>query len=85
MTITRMKYRAHEEIIASFLKCMKDGARPTKIMYYAMTTHYQMKTYIAELSENELISFNDITQMYHITEKGRHFLEIYNELSKELI
>ena len=76
-----MKYRSRTEIAAMILQAARVGATKTKIMYKAYLSYAQVKEYLRFLQESNLIKYEEGTQIYKVTEKGRHFLQAYDEIS----
>ena len=79
-----MKHRSKEEIAALVLEAIVNTHRPTQtmIMYKAYLTHVQLKEFLASLMEKGLIEYHKLERIYTITEKGMHFLEVYNQLNQ---
>lgn len=79
-----MKHRSKEEIAALVLEAIVNTHRPTQtmIMYRAYLTHVQLKEFLASLMEKGLIEYHKLERIYTITEKGIHFLEVYNQLNQ---
>ena len=79
-----MKHRSKEEIAALVLEPIVNTPRPTQtmIMYKAYLTHVQLKEFLASLMEKGLIEYHKLERIYTITEKGIHFLEVYNQLNQ---
>lgn len=79
-----MKHRSKEEITALVLEAIVNTDRPTQtmIMYKAYLTHVQLKQFLASLIEKGLIEYHNLERIYTITEKGMHFLEVYNQLNQ---
>ncbi len=79
-----MKHRSKEEITALILEAIVNTNRPTQtmIMYKAYLTHVQLKESLSSLIEKDLIQYHKLERIYTITEKGMHFLEIYNQLNQ---
>ena len=79
-----MKHRSKEEIAALVLEAIVNTHRPTQtmIMYKAYLTHIQLKEFLASLIEKGLIEYHKLERIYTITEKGIHFLEVYNQLNQ---
>jgi predicted transcriptional regulator len=59
----------------------KDGVIQTEIMYKGLLGYKQLKEYLKVLTENDLLSFDSSTRKFKITQKGRRFVQIYNEMS----
>jgi predicted transcriptional regulator len=76
-----MKYRSRTEIVAMILQSARVGATKTKIMYKAYLSYTQLKEYLKFLQDNNLIKYEEGTQVYRVTDKGRHFLHAYDEIS----
>lgn len=76
-----MKYRSRTEILAMMLKATTEKISQTKIMYKAYLSFSQLKEYMTFLKENEMVSFDNASQLYYITEKGRQFLTVYDQMS----
>ena len=77
-----MKYRSRTEIVAMILESARSGATKTKIMYKAYLSYTQVKEYITFLQDNELLAYEEGTQLYKISEKGYKFLHSYGEISE---
>ncbi len=76
-----MKYRSRTEIVEMILQATRSGATKTKIMYKAYLSYTQVKEYLSFLLENDLIKYEEGSQLYRITERGLHFLQVYGEIS----
>ena len=79
-----MKHRSKEEIAALILEAIVNTNRPTQtmIMYKAYLTHVQLKQFLTSLMEKGLIEYHNLERIYTITEKGIHFLDVYNQLNQ---
>jgi predicted transcriptional regulator len=76
-----MKYRDRMEIINKILQVANGGgATRTKIMYRAYLSHSQMKDYLMDLTQKDLLSYDLDTQTFKTTEKGLRFIEVYNQM-----
>jgi len=75
-----MKYRSRTEIISMILDSVTVGTTKTKIMYKAYLPYTQLKEYLSLLEESGMIVYEDGTQVYKITEKGRKFLKLSIEI-----
>jgi predicted transcriptional regulator len=76
-----MKYRSRTEIIAMILQAAMNGATKTRLMYSAYLSYAQVQEYIHFLKERRLISFEENSQEYKLTEQGLRFLRVYDEIS----
>ena len=77
-----MKYRNRTEIVGNILDAANGGATKTKIMYVAFLSYNQLKEYLSVLKENNLIEYNEGTQIYKTTEKGLNYLKMKNEIGE---
>ena len=78
-----MKYRSRFEIASNILTAASEGnATKTRLMYGSFLSFAQINDYLAFLQGNALISKNESTRLYALTEKGMRFLHIYEELTK---
>ncbi len=77
-------YRSKTEIISVILRTTNRGANKTKIMYNAFLSYSLMKKYISFLMENSLLVFDEKKHQYSVTEKGRRFLRMYDEINELL-
>ena len=79
-----MKHRTKEEITALILEAISHTTRATQtiIMYKSYLTHVQLKQFLSSLTEKGLIEYHKEDRLYTITEKGMHFLEVYNQLNE---
>jgi predicted transcriptional regulator len=76
-----MKYRSRTDIIAMILQSAMNGATKTRLMYSAYLSYAQVQEYIHFLRERQLISFEEESQQYKLTEQGLKFLRVYDEIS----
>jgi predicted transcriptional regulator len=71
------------EIAAGILEIAKNGSRKTRIMYLGNLSFDLLQKYLGMLVNLGLLDIrNDHERMYVATEKGREFLEDFNELQK---
>ena len=75
-------YRGRLDIIADILHIASKNAKKTQIMYQANLSYKVLQKYLAEVTDAQLIDFEDETQRYSLTEKGREFLDAYEKYSK---
>ena len=82
-----MWYRNRTDIIAQILEAVNDGSgygygglTKTNIMYRAYLSYAQLKEYLKILTNTGLLSYDQDTQRFTITEKGLRFLEAYSHL-----
>ena len=79
-----MKHRTEEEIAALILEAVVNTNRATQtiIMYKAYLSYAQLKRFLSSLLEKGLIDYAKEDRLYTITEKGMHFLQVYNQLNQ---
>jgi predicted transcriptional regulator len=78
-----MKYRSRFDIASTILNAAMEGhATKTRLMYGSFLSFAQINEYLAFLLGNALISKNEDTHIYALTEKGMRFLHMYEELAK---
>jgi predicted transcriptional regulator len=75
-------YRSKLDIIADILRVASGYAKKTQIMYQANLSYAIMQKYLAEMIGASLISFEDETRSYVLTDKGSAFLDAYQEYTK---
>lgn len=78
--------RGRTEMVVDILQVVNEsisggGATRTRMMYSAYLNHAQMKEYARVLTESDLIRYDEDTQTFRTTEKGRRFLDTYNRMS----
>ena len=74
-----VKYRGRLEIIVDVLNVATRGAKKTKIMYVANLSYRLLEKYLEETVGLGFMCFNN--NCYEVTERGRTFLEKYNDFS----
>ena len=79
-----MKSRSKIEIIADILENIRNDSNisTSKIMLKSFISYYQLKEYMPLLLQSELIKHDNNERSLRITNKGLHFLNIYNTLPK---
>jgi predicted transcriptional regulator len=77
-----VSYRRRLDIIADILSVVTGSAKKTHIMYRANLSYAVLQKYLAEMTSASLISFEDENQCYVLGDKGRAFLDVYEEYSK---
>lgn len=71
------------EIAAGILEIAKNGSRKTRIMYLGNLSFDLLQKYLGMLVNRGLLEIrNGEDRVYVATEKGRAFLEDFNELQK---
>jgi predicted transcriptional regulator len=78
-----LNYRSATDIIAMILFTAINGERKSAIMSKAHLNYRQIKKYIKILVINELVmekcNLSEGSTTYHTTEKGKNYLEMYEE------
>ena len=75
--------RDKTEIIALILESAKmNKITKSRIMYRAALSYAQLKAYLSLLLETGLLEYQKAERVYEITEKGKYFLHVYNQISK---
>jgi predicted transcriptional regulator len=77
-----MKYRSRTDIVGLILEAANGGATKTKIMYKAFLSYAQLKEYLTVLLQNDLIEYEEETQLFRTTEKGLRLLQMYNQFDE---
>jgi predicted transcriptional regulator len=62
------------------LESVTIGNTKTKIMYKAYLSYTQLKEYLALLEESGMVEYQNGSQIYKITDKGRKFLKLSIEI-----
>jgi predicted transcriptional regulator len=75
-------YRGRLDIIADILNVVSGSAKKTQIMYQANLSYKVLQKYLAEVTGASLICFENGERCYILTDKGRAFLDAYEEYSK---
>jgi predicted transcriptional regulator len=75
-------YRRRLDIIADILRVISGSAKKTQIMFQANLSYTVLQKYLAEITGASLISFEEEARCYVLTDKGRVFLDGYQEYSK---
>ena len=80
--------RTRTDISADMLQAIQNkrgNIKPTHLMYKANLSHAQLKSYLEELVEKELVEKtpNSNNNMYiSITDKGHKFVQKWNEMKQ---
>lgn len=75
-------YRGKLDIVADILNAANGKPKKTQIMYRANLSFRVLQKYLASVSDASLIRFEDKTQCYALTLKGKQFLRAYMQYSK---
>ena len=82
-----MRNRDRMDIISRILEAVNGrsgsgGATRTRIMYDAFLSHDQLKEYLSNLADNELVHHDSSSDKFKITEKGLMFIRTYAEIDE---
>ena len=75
-----MEHRNRMDIVAIILESATGKVGKTKMMYNAFLSYNQLREYLGALQENGLLEYEQGSRIYKITDKGIHFLQIYNHV-----
>jgi predicted transcriptional regulator len=79
-------HRSRTEIVIRILEVVNgsgsDGFTKYKIMYNAFLSYAQLKGYLTVLTDNDLLRYDLDSHTFKTTEKGRRFLETYNQMDE---
>jgi len=78
-----MKYRSRSDIVGLILEAANGGATKTKIMYKSYLSFAQLRDYLATLTEQGLIEYEEIGHLFKTTSKGLRVLKLQNEINEE--
>ena len=78
-----MKYRSRLDIVGLILDAANGGATKTKIMYKSYLSFAQLRDYLATLTEQGLIEYEEIGHLFKTTSKGLRVLQLQNEINEE--
>lgn len=78
-----MKYRSRSDIVSLILEAANGGATKTKIMYKSYLSFAQLRDYLATLTEQGLIEYEEIGHLFKTTSKGLRVLQLQNEINEE--
>jgi predicted transcriptional regulator len=77
------KYRSRFSIAATILEVAQAGnATKTRLMYGSFLSFAQINDYLKFLMANGLITRNDDTHIFALTEKGLRFRHVYDEIAQ---
>lgn len=76
-----MRYRSRMDLISQILEAANGGdVTKAKIMYEAFLNYNQLNEYLMFLTQNSSLSYDFDTRTFKTTEKGRKFLDAYNQM-----
>ncbi len=80
-----MGYRSRDDIICEILQtAYSGGATKTDLFYKVLLNYGQLKEYLTILTGSDLLSYDEETQRFRLTEKGLVFLEAYSKIDQML-
>ena len=79
-----MQNRQKDEIVRDILSVCNGGCIISKIMFHAYLSHAQVKGYLGELIESNLIDYDTIDKKYQTTTKGLECLSGLETMSEIL-
>ncbi len=83
-TNRRRKNRGRLHIVAAILQIAEEGCRKTRIMYLGNLSFELLRKYLDILVKRGLLEVQDRGEkIYRTTEKGRHFLQEFQELQRD--
>jgi predicted transcriptional regulator len=83
----KLKNRSRNEILASIINFAaqdRDGLSFTKLMNRTGMSHTQTREYLGNLVESGIFRYDNQDRRFRITEKGRRFLLLLEELEQML-
>ena len=78
-----MKYRSRSDIIGLILEAANGGATKTKIMYKSFLSFAQLRDYLAMLTEQQLVQYDEVGHIFKTTTKGLQVLQLQNQINEE--
>ncbi|HEX9317759.1 MAG TPA: winged helix-turn-helix domain-containing protein [Nitrososphaeraceae archaeon] len=78
-----MKYRSRSDIVGLVLEAANGGATKTKIMYKSYLSFAQLRDYLALLTEQGLIQYEELRHLFRTTSKGLQVLQLQNQINEE--
>ena len=79
--------RSESEILSQILFSAERDAKKTQLLYKANISYTHFNKYLEFLLEKdfiEAINKNDLGKVYHITEKGQHFLKNIDNVLQQI-
>jgi predicted transcriptional regulator len=78
-----MKYRSRSDIIALILEAANGGTTKTKIMYKSYLSFAQLRDYLAMLTGQGLVEYDELDHIFKTTTKGLQVLQLQNQINEE--
>jgi predicted transcriptional regulator len=77
------RYRSKPDIVASILSAAIDKPlAKTRLQYSSYISSNQVRDYVAELIEKQLLSYNAEKRTFQTTQQGVQWLKLYNAMQK---
>ncbi len=83
MRMRKAKRRDREEIIFEILKAAITPTTRTRLIYASFLSGTELKEYVGMLIERRMLEFDELNRKLMITDDGRRFMKIYEELKNE--
>jgi predicted transcriptional regulator len=78
-----MKYRSRSDIVGLILEAANGGATKTKIMYKSFLSFAQLRDYLAMLTGQRLVEYDEVGHIFKTTTKGLQVLQLQNQINEE--
>jgi predicted transcriptional regulator len=79
-----MQNRQKDELVRDIMSVCNGGAQITKVMFHAYMTHGQVKSYLTELIDRGMVTFDQLTRLYSTTSKGMEYLATIERMAELL-
>ncbi|HKU49806.1 MAG TPA: winged helix-turn-helix domain-containing protein [Nitrososphaera sp.] len=79
-----MQNRQKDELVRDIMSVCNGGAQITKVMFHAYMTHGQVKSYLAELIDKGLVTYDSLTRLYNTTSRGIDYLATFERMAELL-
>jgi predicted transcriptional regulator len=79
-----MRNHNKEEIYTMILENIRninDATLVTRVMYASLNSNRQLKEYVAQMIENDLLRYDGQKHVYQVTRKGKQFLLLSRHLN----
>lgn len=79
-----MRNHNKEEIYTMILENIRninDATLVTRVMYASLNSNRQLKEYVAQMIENDLLRYDGQKRVYQVTRKGKQFLLLSRHLN----
>jgi predicted transcriptional regulator len=73
------KYRSKQELVHDILNACPD--RKGHIMCKAYLSFTELKEYLQELQQLELIDYNEETRVFNLTDKGARYVDVFDRMN----